>query len=230
MSNLPNIITSVRLLAALTLILMCMIGTARPMFIPLFVAGGISDMLDGFIARRFDWCTEFGATLDSVSDLCLYVSVITFFTLYAATDFSKGFPFLLLGAAVQAAHIAYSYIRFKQFPAYHTTFSRVCAYAMFFGAIIFWQIRATWILPILGVFWTLCSFEGSPSLDCSNSPQKIWTAYTWFYLCDTDSSPPSFEISDPLTGYSIVPSPDGQADARSFRILCDRARSADPQC
>jgi CDP-diacylglycerol--glycerol-3-phosphate 3-phosphatidyltransferase len=172
MSNLPNIITSVRLFAALALILMCMVGSARPMFIPLFVAGGVSDMLDGFIARRFNWCTEFGATLDSVSDLCLYIAVVTFFTLNAATDFSKGFPFLILGAAVQAAHILYAYLRFKQFPAYHTTFSRVCAYAMFFGAIIFWQTRATWILPVLGVFWTLCSIEGIAITGLLKQPAK----------------------------------------------------------
>ena len=41
----------------------------------LFVAAGVSDAVDGFIARRFDMRSEFGAYLDAVADKALLVSI-----------------------------------------------------------------------------------------------------------------------------------------------------------
>jgi cardiolipin synthase len=41
----------------------------------LFVVSGISDGVDGFIARRFDMRSEFGAYLDPLADKALLVSI-----------------------------------------------------------------------------------------------------------------------------------------------------------
>jgi len=40
----------------------------------LFVVAGISDGVDGYLARRFDWRTDLGATLDPLGDKLLLVS------------------------------------------------------------------------------------------------------------------------------------------------------------
>lgn len=42
---------------------------------------GISDVLDGFIARRFGLATQFGAVLDAVADKLAQLSLLTFFLL-----------------------------------------------------------------------------------------------------------------------------------------------------
>lgn len=160
MKNLPNIITSVRLIAAVVLIVECMLGQAVPHFLALFIAAGVSDMLDGFIARRFNWCTDFGARLDSISDLSLYVSVFIFLSLNCGADVGKCVPVLICGAAAQVAHLILSYRKFQQFPAYHSTFTRCMAYLMFFGLIAYWTTRNATILPALAIFWVLCSLEG----------------------------------------------------------------------
>jgi len=160
MKNLPNIITSVRLLAALILIWDCVDGSGSRHFLALFGAAGVSDMLDGFIARRFNWCTEFGAKLDSISDLILYLSVILFLALNATAEVSSCLFLLIMGAAVQAFHISFALVKFRQFPAYHSTFSRLCAYIIFFGVIGFWLTRNADILKWLAVLWCLCSCEG----------------------------------------------------------------------
>ena len=41
----------------------------------LFVIAGITDGLDGFLAKRFDWTTELGAWLDPAADKALLVSI-----------------------------------------------------------------------------------------------------------------------------------------------------------
>jgi CDP-diacylglycerol--glycerol-3-phosphate 3-phosphatidyltransferase len=42
-------------------------------FWAIYFACGISDMLDGFLARKLNAATHFGAVLDSVADLCFVV-------------------------------------------------------------------------------------------------------------------------------------------------------------
>jgi CDP-diacylglycerol--glycerol-3-phosphate 3-phosphatidyltransferase len=117
-------------------------------------------MLDGFIARRFDWCTEFGAKLDSVSDLILYFSVGVFLWLNANPDVVACFPYMAIGVTLQLIHWMYALWRFGQYPSYHSTLSRVCAYMIFFGVLAFWAggVRAT--LPSIFLLWSVCSCEG----------------------------------------------------------------------
>lgn len=76
--NLPNLISLARLcLVPLTvwLILGGRYGTA----FWIFVAAGVSDALDGFIAKRFNLRTRLGALLDPVADkallVCVYVTL-----------------------------------------------------------------------------------------------------------------------------------------------------------
>jgi cardiolipin synthase (CMP-forming) len=69
-SSLPNIITIGRLL--LVPPLMFLIATERvEAAFWVFVTAGISDALDGYIAKRFDAKTELGAILDPLADKVL---------------------------------------------------------------------------------------------------------------------------------------------------------------
>ncbi len=72
--NLPNLITLGRLLLV-PLAIWLILGGAYGMAFWVFIAAGISDGLDGFIAKRFDRRTRLGALLDPVADKVLLVSV-----------------------------------------------------------------------------------------------------------------------------------------------------------
>src|SRR5215475_11146179 len=72
--NLPNLISLGRLLLvplAISLILDARYWAA----FWVFVVAGVSDTLDGFIAKRFDRRTRLGALLDPLADKVLLVSV-----------------------------------------------------------------------------------------------------------------------------------------------------------
>jgi phosphatidylglycerophosphate synthase len=160
MKNLPNIITSVRLLAALLLLFECLNGQATRHFLGLFGAAGVSDMLDGFLARRFNCCTEFGARLDSISDLLLYLTVLLFLALNATVELSACAYLLILGAFAQVLHISFALFKLHQYPSYHSTFSRACAYVLFFGIISFWLTKNVAILQAVMLLWTATCLEG----------------------------------------------------------------------
>jgi cardiolipin synthase (CMP-forming) len=73
--NIPNLITLGRIL--LVPIVVWAIATPGAMWIAfvLFVAAGVSDAVDGFIAKRFNMTSELGAYLDPLADKALIVSI-----------------------------------------------------------------------------------------------------------------------------------------------------------
>lgn len=160
MRHIPNIITSVRLVAAIAIALSAVLGTSAQQFLPWFIAGGISDMLDGFVARRFGWCTEFGARLDSISDFAIFIAVFFLFQRVNPHSIVEAMPYLIAGAIAQALHVGYASLRFRIYPSYHTTLSRVIAYAIYFGIAGAWIFHATWLFPLVCCLWTACCIEG----------------------------------------------------------------------
>lgn len=74
MHNIPNLISVVRLLLV-PLTVWLMISEAYGWAFLTFMAAGISDGVDGYLARRFDWRTKLGAYLDALADKALLVSV-----------------------------------------------------------------------------------------------------------------------------------------------------------
>lgn len=73
--NLPNTITVIRMLLVPVLVCLLLRG-AFGGALWLFLAAGISDVLDGFIARRFNLGTRLGAILDPLADKLLVVSSV----------------------------------------------------------------------------------------------------------------------------------------------------------
>lgn len=70
----PNFITLARLLTV-PLIIWLLIADRYVEVTVLFFAAGISDAVDGFLAKRFGWESELGAYLDPIADKALLVSV-----------------------------------------------------------------------------------------------------------------------------------------------------------
>lgn len=70
----PNIITITRLF--LVPVILWLIVAEKPFtaFV-VFLFAGLTDALDGFLARRFGWQTELGAYLDAIADKALLMSV-----------------------------------------------------------------------------------------------------------------------------------------------------------
>ena len=72
--NLPNLITIGRILLVPITVWLIISEEFAFAFIA-FVAAGVSDGVDGYIARRFNQRTELGAYLDPIADKALLVSI-----------------------------------------------------------------------------------------------------------------------------------------------------------
>ena len=128
--NLANIITSIRLIGAICLIFIETLS--KPYFI-IYSICGITDAIDGFVARKLKITSTFGSKLDSVSDL-----------LFSGIMLAKVFPFLiaktpayvpvLIYIAVGMRALCYLFvaIRFKKFSSRHTVYNKAISLLMFF--------------------------------------------------------------------------------------------------
>ena len=71
--SLPNIISTFRILLVPPVVL-TMVEQRWGVALPLFLVAGLSDGLDGFLARRYHWTSRLGAILDPIGDKLLMVS------------------------------------------------------------------------------------------------------------------------------------------------------------
>lgn len=81
-SNLPNLITLARMLMTPLAVLMIISQRFLPAFL-VFVLAGVSDAIDGFIAKNFNLRSELGAYLDPLADKALLISIYVSLAIYA---------------------------------------------------------------------------------------------------------------------------------------------------
>ena len=85
MLNLPNLVTIARILMVPVMVWAIASNQMKIAFI-LFVAAGLSDTIDGFLAKRFGMTSELGAYLDPLADKVLIVSI------YVALGVTEAIP------------------------------------------------------------------------------------------------------------------------------------------
>jgi cardiolipin synthase len=83
--SIPNLITLARILLVPVVVWAISSGEMRIAFL-LFLAAGVSDAVDGFLAKRFGMATELGAYLDPLADKAMIVSI------YVALGIGEAIP------------------------------------------------------------------------------------------------------------------------------------------
>jgi cardiolipin synthase len=72
--SIPNLISLGRIMLVPVVVWTIILGEMRAAFF-LFLAAGVSDAVDGFLAKRFRMASELGAYLDPLADKALIVSI-----------------------------------------------------------------------------------------------------------------------------------------------------------
>ena len=94
MHHIPNILTSFRILLVPLLVHQVLIGAMSSAAVILIVSG-LTDLLDGFLARRFGWVSRLGKLLDPVADKLTQITVYVLFAITFAAQFWFFFAFLI---------------------------------------------------------------------------------------------------------------------------------------
>lgn len=123
----PNLLTGARMVLTMALLFPTVPGAA---FAALYLAAGLTDMLDGWLARRLHAVSVFGARLDSAADF--FFVAVALFRLWpvaapgtAVLLWVGGIALLRLGAALAAK------VRFGRFGFLHTRANKYTGLLLF---------------------------------------------------------------------------------------------------
>lgn len=125
--NLANAITSVRIVCAVALLFA---PSFSAWFYVLYLTAGLSDMIDGTVARKTQSVGAFGARLDTVADLAFVAACMV--RLLPILEIPT-WLWIALGciAAVKAANIVAGLVRYRRFTAVHTVLNKVTGFLLF---------------------------------------------------------------------------------------------------
>lgn len=131
MSKIPNIITSIRILGA---VLLLFVPAFEVAFFVIFTISGITDALDGFIARKFNATSELGSKLDSIADLLFYgIMVVKLFPVMIAK--LPMHVWVMLGVVLALRLVIYGVaaIKYRKFASLHTYLTKLSSALVFFA-------------------------------------------------------------------------------------------------
>ena len=122
-----NLITSCRILLSLLLLFF---PALSPGFYGLYLAAGLSDMLDGFVARRANSASPLGAKLDSMADLVfLAVCLIKLLPVLALPVWLWGWVGLI--ALLRLVNILSGFVCRKKLVLLHTRANKLTGALLF---------------------------------------------------------------------------------------------------
>jgi cardiolipin synthase (CMP-forming) len=130
LGTLPNQLTASRL--ALVPVLWGLALLGEPVWLGIGVmAASITDMLDGYLSRRWNQTSEFGARLDSIADHLLAVSTTLWLVLLRPFFFREQRWPLILWSAFALLVLLVSWLKFRRFVNLHLYTSKVAVILAF---------------------------------------------------------------------------------------------------
>lgn len=158
--NTANVITTLRIAGTLVLLFL------RPLTVEFIIAyslTGVTDVLDGLVARVTHTVSELGARLDSVADLVFYtVMLIKIFPeLWAALPL---LVWVLVGAtlAVRGCAYAAAAVKYRCFASQHTYLNKLTGAAVF---LVPYVLAAFTPSMIVGYCWGVAAVAMLASLE-----------------------------------------------------------------
>ena len=146
--NLPNAISILRIAGTIWLLLMTPL---TPLFFVVYTVTGVTDVLDGAIARRYGTESELGARLDSIADLLFYTLIlIRIFPVLWAT--LPKVIWVVVGMILLIRFISYGLAAFKYhlFASVHTYLNK------FMGLMVFGVVYAIGSPIAVPYCWLVC--------------------------------------------------------------------------
>ena len=122
-----NHITVIRIFCSVAL-LFC--AALSPWFYVLYITAGVSDMADGWVARKTNTVSEFGSKLDTVADI-LFVVVCLVKLLPVLHLPVWIYVWVAVIACIKVFNIIYGYAVRKQFLADHSILNKVTGALLF---------------------------------------------------------------------------------------------------
>lgn len=149
MKHIPNIISAIRIIGAVCLLFCNPLDTA---FWVIYGLCGVSDMIDGYLARELNAETKTGAVLDSIADLILVVCCVIVLTPVLSIPM---WLWIWAGiiVAIKLVNQISALIISKKLCFPHTTANKVTGLLLFLSVpALFWSVIPTAVVACVATF------------------------------------------------------------------------------
>ncbi|MRR33890.1 CDP-alcohol phosphatidyltransferase [bacterium] len=141
--NIPNCLSGSRLAAVPILLVLAWQGRANA-FLVLFVCALLTDLADGYLARRLHQESELGARLDSWGDFALYMATpICAWRLWPELIVREA-PYVATVVASFTLPILVGLVRYRRLTSYHTWGAKLSAVLMGISTFILFAGGPAW--------------------------------------------------------------------------------------
>ena len=122
-----NLITTIRILCSVALLFCAALSS---WFYALYLTAGVSDMVDGWVARKTNTVSDFGSKLDTIADI---IFVVVCLVKLLPVLHLPVWIYVWIGiiACIKVFNIVYSYAVRKQFLADHSILNKVTGALLF---------------------------------------------------------------------------------------------------
>ncbi len=155
--KIPNFISCLRIAGTLVLLF---IEPFTVGFYLLYTFCGLTDVLDGFIARKYDAMSELGSKLDSIADV-LYYAVMIIKILPVLIEILPMYVWYMLFGVIVVRIISYiiAAFRYKRLASHHTYMNKVSGFSAFLVPYFVKQTIAVEYCTLLGVIVSAATLE-----------------------------------------------------------------------
>ena len=151
MKRIPNLLSMSRI--ALCLPLLLVDAMTMPFWV-LYLIAGLTDILDGYLARRWGVESKFGARLDSLADFVFVLTVgYKFFPLLKL----PATLWMMIGliALIKVANAISSYMVKRRIEFLHTRANKLTGFFLFIGMMAIGQsyfVPVAWVIACIALF------------------------------------------------------------------------------
>ena len=154
----PNLVSSIRILIAPLLFVFAFLQLDY-WFLGALIFSGFTDVLDGYLARKFDMVTPLGAHLDSWGDATIYGTMaICAWILWPETTQRELLYYAMILFSFLLPALT-GLIKFGKWTGYHTWTVKIAVFATFVGYIALYADISRWPFVIAAVLSVLAGLE-----------------------------------------------------------------------
>ena len=153
--HIANIITGLRIVLSLFLLF---IPLTSAWFYAFYLLCGLSDMIDGTVARKTKCASEFGARLDTVSDFVFMIVALIKFVPYLHIPV---WMWIWVGiiAMIKLGNAAWGFVRTNKLISPHTVLNKVTGLLLFLLPMTIIFVDITYTLPIVCTLATVAAIH-----------------------------------------------------------------------
>lgn len=131
-------------------VLCAVAGINRLIFLPVLMAGTLSDIFDGILARRFGVSTPALRRYDSITDVIYYLFVLMAVWILCKPVVEQNIPAITLILLSEAAGVLVCFVRFRKYPATHSYLAKFYGLCLLAGLIALLAFNASgWVILAL---------------------------------------------------------------------------------